>query len=368
LEKEYAGILEILEKGFGFVRQMTFGLPRTRDDIFVSANVIRKYKLRNGCKITGIATPGTKGTFQAATVDTVCDISGPEWQATPNFNQLTVITPEEQLVMEYPGCPASMRILDLIVPVGKGQRGLIVSPPRAGKTVLMQQIADAIAHNYPDVHLIALLVDERPEEVTDMRRSVKGEVFASCNDNELEQHVRLGPLVLDYARRRVEAGQHVVILLDSLTRLGRSFNANLDSSGRTLSGGMDVRGLETPKKMFGSARNIEEGGSLSIIATILVDTGSRMDELIFQEFKGTGNCEIVLDRDLANNRVFPAINIPESGTRKEEKLLKDNLNQFYQLRRYLQKKEKADAMESLLRAITDTRSNKALLANIQVTV
>jgi transcription termination factor Rho len=280
-----------------------------------------------------------------------------------DFGMHDAVSPNEVIRLEGPQSDPAMRIVDLFCPLGKGQRALIVSPPKAGKTILLQQIAQAINSNYPGIELIVLLIDERPEEVTDMRRTIKGEVFASSNDNDYPSHVRLAQLVPEYAKRKAETGKDVVLLLDSLTRLGRAFNVNQKSSGRTMSGGVDIRALEVPKRIFGAARKLENGGSLTIVATILVDTNSRMDELIFQEFKGTGNMELVLDRDLANERIFPAINLGVSGTRREELLFGSDLQQYQVLRRTIARLSTREAMLAVQKLIRIYPSNSKLLSS-----
>ena len=307
------------------------------------------------------------------TIDTVNGLRADEWAGVKEFSHHEVISPFELIRLEAKPREVtdrtghvSLRIVDLFCPIGKGQRALIVSPPKAGKTMLMQHLAHGISFNNPEIELLVLLIDERPEEVTDMRRTIKGEVFASSSDSERGDHVRLAQLVLEYARRKVETGKDVVILLDSLTRLGRAFNIHQKSSGRTMSGGVDIRALEIPKRIFGAARKCEDGGSLTILATALVDTGSRMDELIFQEFKGTGNMELVLDRDLANERVFPSLNISLSGTRREELLFGPAVMQHQALRRSLARMSPRDAMLSALKLMEQYPTNQKLLAKFQV--
>ena len=307
------------------------------------------------------------------TIDTVNGLRADEWAGLKEFSQHEVISPFEHIRLEAKprdvtdrSGHVSMRIVDLFCPIGKGQRALIVSPPKAGKTMLMQHLAHGISFNNAEIELLVLLIDERPEEVTDMRRTIKGEVFASSSDSERGEHVRLAQLVLEYARRKVETGKDVVILLDSLTRLGRAFNIHQKSSGRTMSGGVDIRALEIPKRIFGAARKCEDSGSLTILATALVDTGSRMDELIFQEFKGTGNMELVLDRDLANERVFPSLNISLSGTRREELLFGPAVMQHQALRRSLARMSPRDAMLSALKLMEQYPTNQKLLAKFQV--
>ncbi len=298
---------------------------------------------------------------------TITEIEGQtpdHFLARPGFDDLTAIDPRDRIVLETGQEPLGTRVIDLLTPVGKGQRGLIVAPPRSGKTILLQQIADAVARNHPEIDLTVLLIDERPEEVTEMRRSVKGEVIASSNDREVEEHIRLAQLAFDRARRIAESGGDTMILLDSLTRLARAYN-KASSSGRTMTGGVDIKALDVPKRLFGSARAFEEGGSLTVLATCLIETGSRMDDLIFQEFKGTGNMELVLDRKLAERRVWPAIDIPQSGTRKEERLLDpETLRRVALLRRTLADMKPVEAMEGLVRQLGKFRTNAEFLDRI----
>ncbi len=286
------------------------------------------------------------------------------WMKVPYFEHQTPIMPDEQIRLSKNPDDIEMRVVDLIAPIGKGQRALIVAPPRSGKTVLLKEIAKSVDEYHPDIHLAILLVDERPEEVTDFIRTTKGKVFASSNDKPTSSHIRISELALGYVKRKAEEGEDAVLLIDSLTRLGRAYNAAQSNSGRTLSGGLDIRALEIPKKIFGSARNIEGGGSLTIISTCLVETNSRMDDLIFEEFKGTGNMELVLDRELANDRVFPAINIAASGTRNEDKFIEDSMDERNMVRRYLLKKSPKESMQSLLQVLSRTKSNEELLNQI----
>jgi transcription termination factor Rho len=337
-------------------------------DVFIPASLITKNKLRTGAFVEGTAEEKRNKSSEALTIDRINGVSPAEWLAVKEFSEHEVISPNQVIKLE--GSDASpagrlgkipMRVVDLFCPVGKGQRALIVSPPKAGKTMLMQQLAHAISYNNPEIDLLVLLIDERPEEVTDMKRSIKGEVFASSSDSERGAHVRLAQLILEYAKRKVEVGKDVVILLDSLTRLGRAFNIHQKSSGRTMSGGVDARALEIPKRIFGAARNCEGGGSLTIIATALIDTGSRMDELIFQEFKGTGNMELVLDRDLANERIFPAINLGLSGTRREELLFGEATTLHQNLRRSIARLSPRDAMLAVHKLLAQYPTNELLL-------
>jgi transcription termination factor Rho len=348
-------------------------LAPSNGDIYVSQSLINKYNLRQGVMLEGIA--GSSGQFpskgrrqnrenrgpEAVSLTLINGMTTDKWRDIGEFSSHPAISPNEKITLEGPHSDRAMRIIDLFCPLGKGQRALIVSPPKAGKTILLQQIAQALNANYPEIELIVLLIDERPEEVTDMRRSIKGEVFASSNDNDHASHVRLAQIVPEYAKRKVETGKDVVMLLDSLTRLGRAFNVHQKSTGRTMSGGVDIRALEVPKRIFGSARKFEDGGSLTIVATILVDTNSRMDELIFQEFKGTGNMELVLDRDLANERIFPAMNLGLSGTRREELLFGESLSAHQSLRRSIARLSHRDAMLNVLRLVERSQSNNKLL-------
>ena len=338
------GILEVTDKGHGFLRDPEkFPMLDKASDPFVSRELIKKHLLATGLTVKAHAG-GQRGRNPNVTkLITLNNREPDDYIEITGFDDTTVIDPIERIVLETEPDILSTRIIDLLTPIGKGQRGLLVAPPRTGKTVLLQQIANAVTANHPEVYLIVLLIDERPEEVTDMRRSTKAHVIASSNDKDIETHVKTATLALEMAKRRVEFGDHVMILLDSITRLGRAFNSWTKSSGRTMSGGLDVRGLQFPKKFFGSARMNENGGSLTILATALIETGSRMDEIIFSEFKGTGNMELVLDRNLANRRIYPAINIPESGTRKEERLIKESdLEKINRLRRYLSERAKIE--------------------------
>ncbi len=359
----FSGILEIDPKRFGFVRTLSHGMKFLETDPYVPPKLITQYRLRTGSLIEGTAQSTKSGKSPEVTSITKINTLSPEaWNNLKEFSQHEVVSPHEALKLEGTASNRSMRIVDLFCPVGKGQRALIVSPPKAGKTMLMQQLAHAISINNPEIDLLVLLIDERPEEVTDMRRTIKGEVFASSSDSERGSHVRLAQLILEYAKRKVETGKNAVLLLDSLTRMGRAFNIHQKSSGRTMSGGVDARALEIPKRIFGAARKCEDGGSLTIIATALVDTGSRMDELIFQEFKGTGNMELVLDRELANERIFPAINLNDSGTRREELLFGPMAAQHQALRRALARKTPREAMLAMLKLVEQYPTNEALLS------
>ncbi|MGC8971298.1 MAG: transcription termination factor Rho [bacterium] len=360
------GILEILPDGYGFLRHN--GYVPTSQDIYVSQSQIRRLGLRMGDLIRGpIRLPQTQEKYPALLrVETVNGIPIDKARIRPHFDDLTPIYPIERLVMEADPKDITTRMIDLIAPLGKGQRGLIVSPPKAGKTTVLKKIANSIAINHPEVHLIVLLIDERPEEVTDMERSVNGEVVSSTFDEPPEQHVRVAELVLERAKRLVELKKDVVILLDSLTRLARAYNHVVPPTGRTLSGGLDATALRGPKKFFGSARNIEEGGSLTIIATALVDTGSRMDDVIYEEFKGTGNMEIHLDRKLADKRIFPAIDVRMSGTRKEELLYsEEELKKVWLLRKMLSTIDSEDITEILIEQLSKYKRNEDFLRNLR---
>lgn len=359
------GILDVDPKRFGFLRTPSLTLKQSPSDAYVPPSLITQYHLRPGVTIEGMAETRRGKNPQLIGIGKINGLTPERWGRLREFSAHEVVSPNERIRLEGRDANVSMRIVDLFCPIGKGTRGLIVSPPKAGKTVLLQHLAHAISVNNPDMDLVVMLIDERPEEVTDMRRTVKGEVFASSSDSERGSHVRLAQLVLEYAKRKVESGTHVVLLLDSLTRLGRAFNIHQRSSGRTMSGGVDARALEIPKRIFGAARKLEDGGSLTILATALVDTGSRMDELIFQEFKGTGNMELVLNRDLANERIFPAISLNESGTRREELLFGPDLAQHQMLRRSIARKSPREAMLEVLKLVEQHKDNDVLLGKIQ---
>ncbi len=357
------GVLEVLQDGFGFLRSPEANYLPGPDDIYVSPEMIRMFSLRTGDSIEGvIQAPRENERYFSLVKATKINFDDPERaRHKVHFDNLTPLYPDERLKMEIEDPTIkdrSARIIDLVCPIGKGQRALIVAPPRTGKTVLLQNIAHSIATNHPECYLIVLLIDERPEEVTDMQRSVKGEVVSSTFDEPATRHVAVAEMVIEKAKRLVEHKRDVVILLDSITRLGRAFNTVVPSSGKVLTGGVDANALQRPKRFFGAARNIEEGGSLTIIATALIDTGSRMDEVIFEEFKGTGNSEIVLDRKVADKRVFPAIDILKSGTRKEDLLVdKVDLQKTYVLRRILNPMGTTDAIEFLLSKLKQTKTN-----------
>lgn len=362
------GVLEILPDGFGFLRSPNYNYLPSPEDIYISPAQIRRFDLKKGDTITGpIRPPKDKEKYFALLkVDTINGTTPEKARERILFENLTPLYPDERIIMETTKDKLSMRVLDLISPIGKGQRGLIVAPPRSGKTVLLQNIANSIAANHPDIVLMVLLIDERPEEVTDMQRIVKGEVIASTFDEPPERHVQVAEMAIEKARRLVEHGKDVVILLDSITRLARAFNTVQPHSGKILTGGIDANALHKPKRFFGAARNIEQGGSLTIIATALIDTGSRMDEVIFEEFKGTGNMELVLDRRLADRRVWPSFDLIKSGTRKEELLLHPNeLEKIHQLRDALADLSPIDAMKLLLGRLMKSNNNVEFLLSMK---
>ncbi|HMT08597.1 MAG TPA: transcription termination factor Rho [Pyrinomonadaceae bacterium] len=364
------GVLETLPDGFGFLRAPEYNYLPGPDDIYVSPSQIRKFDLRTGDTVSGQIRPPKEGEryFALIKVEAI-NFEAPE-QAREKvfFDNLTPLYPDEQLRMEitHDADKIAARVIDLVTPIGKGQRGLIVAPPRTGKTMLLQTIANSITENHPEVALIVLLIDERPEEVTDMQRSIKGEVISSTFDEPPTRHVQVADMVIEKAKRLVEHKRDVVILLDSITRLARAHNAVVPPSGKILSGGIDSNALQRPKRFFGAARNIEEGGSLTIIATALIDTGSRMDDVIFEEFKGTGNSEIYLDRKLSDKRLFPAIDLQRSGTRKEELLIgKEDLNRIWVMRRVLNPLSPVEQMEVVLERLGKTKQNSEFLASMQ---
>jgi transcription termination factor Rho len=361
------GVLETLPDGFGFLRAPDYNYLPGPDDIYVSPSQIRRFNLRTGDIISGHIRPPKEGEryFALLKVESINYEDPEKAREKILFDNLTPLYPNERLRLEYQPEDYTTRIVDLLVPVGKGQRGLIVAAPRTGKTMMLQHIAKAIAHNHQEVILIVLLIDERPEEVTDMQRSVDGEVISSTFDEPATRHVQVAEMVIEKAKRLVEHGKDVVILLDSITRLARAYNTVVPPSGKILSGGVDSNALHKPKKFFGAARNIEDGGSLTIIATALIDTGSRMDEVIFEEFKGTGNMEVHLDRRLMDKRVFPAIDINKSGTRKEELLIsREDLNRIWILRKVLSQLSVVEAMEFLLDKMRGTKNNKEFLESM----
>jgi transcription termination factor Rho len=361
------GVLEILPDGYGFLRSPDYNYLPGPDDIYVSPSQIRKFDLKTGDTISGNVRPPHEGEkyFALVKIEAINFESPEETRNKILFDNLTPLYPQERIKMETDREHMSGRVMDLLTPIGKGQRGLIVAPPRTGKTMLLQSIANSVTTNHPEVVLIVLLIDERPEEVTDMQRSVKGEVISSTFDEPAARHVQVAEMVIEKAKRLVEHKRDVVILLDSITRLARAYNTIVPPSGKVLSGGVDSNALQRPKRFFGAARNIEEGGSLTIIATALVDTGSRMDEVIFEEFKGTGNMEVILDRKLVDKRVFPAIDIQRSGTRKEELLIpKEDLQRTWILRRVINPLSPVEAMELLTDKLGKTRNNQEFLHNM----
>lgn len=360
------GILELHPKGYGFLRDPKAGYVSQESDSFVSGSLLEKYGIREGVLITGESIPGGRG--QGPRLKSIQSIEGrlPEQYAEiKNFDSLTPINPYQMIKLETGPTPITMRVMDLLTPIGKGQRALIVAPPRTGKTMLLQEIADSVSKNYPDIYLIVLLIDERPEEVTEMRRRVKGEVVASSLDREVENHIRVSQLVFERAKRMAESGRDVFVLLDSITRTARAFN-KWTNTGRTGTGGLDVKAMDIPKKMFGMARQFDEGGSMTVVGTALIETGSRMDEAIFLEFKGTGNMEMVLSRDLSERRIWPAIDISKSGTRREEKILSpDVLEGVTLLRRSLVSLSPVEAMEQLTRILQKYPTNADFLAKVR---
>jgi transcription termination factor Rho len=362
------GVLEILDEGYGFLRSPDYNYLPGPDDIYVSPSQIKRFDLKTGDTVSGQVRPPKESEryFALLKIEAV-NFENPEIAKHKIlFDNLTPLYPEEKVKLEFKNDDWTTRIMDLMTPIGMGQRGLIVSPPKAGKTIILQKIANAISTNHPDTRLIVLLIDERPEEVTEMKRSVRGEVVSSTFDEPAERHVQVAEMVIEKAKRLVEHGHNVVILLDSITRLARAHNSVVPHSGKILSGGVDSNALHRPKRFFGAARNIEEGGSLTIIGTALVETGSRMDEVIFEEFKGTGNMEIVLDRRLSDRRIFPAMDINRSGTRKEELLLKNGeLNKVWILRKFLAEMNPVEGMEFLLDRVKKTKNNKTFLDSMK---
>jgi transcription termination factor Rho len=361
------GILEVLDEGYGFLRSPNYSYLPGPDDIYVSPSQIKRFNLQTGDTVAGQIRPPKEGErfFALLKIESVNEKSGDESRERILFDNLTPLYPTTRIHLETKEEDLSMRMVDLLTPIGKGQRGLIVSPPRAGKTVLLQKIAKSITTNHPEITLIILLIDERPEEVTDMERSVNAEVVSSTFDEPADRHVQVTNMVLERAKRLVEQGKDVVIVLDSITRLARAHNVVTPHSGRTLSGGVDSNALQKPKRFFGAARNIEEGGSMTIIATALIETGSRMDDVIFEEFKGTGNLELVLDRKLSDRRLFPAVDINKSGTRKEELLLtEEELNRVWVLRKVLNEMNVLEVMEFLINKMKSTKDNKAFLKSM----
>jgi transcription termination factor Rho len=361
------GVLEVLPDGYGFLRSSDYNYLPSPDDIYVSPSQIKKFSLRTGDFVSGQVRPPKEGErfFALLRVEAVNGLAPEGIRERTLFDNLVPVYPTKKINLESAPGEYSMRVMDMLAPIGKGQRGLIVSPPKSGKTILLQKIANSITRNHPEIKLIVLLIDERPEEVTDMERSVQGEVISSTFDEPADRHVQVADMVIEKAKRMVEASEHVVILLDSITRLARAHNIVVPHSGRILSGGVDSNALHKPKRFFGAARNTEDGGSLTIIATALIDTGSRMDDVIFEEFKGTGNMELVLDRDLSDRRIFPAIDVNRSGTRREDLLLKeDDLAKIWILRKILSDFSPVEAMEFLLDKIRGTKNNKDFLNNM----
>jgi transcription termination factor Rho len=361
------GVLELMQDGYGFLRSTYYNYLASPDDIYVSPSQIKLFALKTGDTVKGQIRPPKEGEkyFALLRVDSVNGRTTEEIRDRIPFQHLTPLFPEERLNLSTKPSQLSTRILDLFAPIGKGQRGMIVAQPKTGKTVLLQEIANAISENHPEVYLMILLIDERPEEVTDMARNVKAEVIASTFDETAERHVKISNIVLDKAKRMVECGHDVVILLDSITRLARAYNTVVPSSGKILSGGVDANALHKPKRFFGAARNVENGGSLTIIATALIETGSKMDEVIFEEFKGTGNMELQLDRKLANKRIYPAIDVPASGTRREDLLMdKDELNRVWILRKFMSDMNSVEAMEFLKDRMKGTRDNDEFLISM----
>ncbi len=361
------GVVELTREGHGFVRRPEHGYETMQDDPYIPPQLVRQHGIRDGvlvgCELGSAKRPGQNP--QVLGFTSIGGVAPHLYRKLPHWDDLVVVDPEPRIELTKSSSDITLRIVDMLCPIGFGQRGLLVSPPRAGKTMVLQKLAQAIQTDYPEIYLIVLLVDERPEEATAMRRATTGEVAVSTNDKPPESHTRLVEVVLKKARRLVEAGRDVVILMDSLTRLGRAYNLLARGGGRTLSGGMDSRTLEKPKAFFGGARKIENGGSLTIIATALIDTGSRLDQVIFEEFKGTGNMELVLDRELAEQRIWPAIDVNKSGTRKEEKLLKPAfLEKVYLLRRVLNKVRPLEAMDLLISRLQESRTNEEFLAKI----
>ncbi len=363
---EGVGLLELHPNGYGFLRNSDNNYSRERTDPFVPGTTIEKFGLRPGVMIRGMVQPARRQ--QGPRLREILDVDGmppEEYASVKRFDELTAINPDHWYRLETGPEPLTTRVMDLLTPLGKGQRALIVAPPRSGKTIMLQHISHGISTNHPDTKLIVLLVDERPEEVTDMKRNVNGEVIASSLDEDIESHVRLSQLVVERCRRLAEMGQDVFLLMDSITRLARAFNKWVGNTGRTMSGGVDIKAMDIPKKLFATARSFEEGGSLTIVGTALVDTGSRMDDLIFQEFKGTGNMELVLDRKLADRRIWPAIDISQSGTRREELLLSpETLHAVTMLRRTLTTMHPVEAMEQLTKQLTRFKTNEEFITLI----
>jgi len=361
-----SGVLELDVQGGGFLRSTAQSYTPRPDDPYVPPELVKRHQLRGGELLVGQGATADPGRTRIERLVSIEDIPAGAWMPSTPLHETVAIDPTEPLHFDTPGGPLTMRVVELFTPIGRGQRGLIVAPPRTGKTILLQHMARGIAINHPETYMMVLLIDERPEEVTEMRRSVRGDVIASSNDQDVNSHIRVARLAIERARRMVEVGRHVVVLLDSITRLARAFNAYVGTSGRTMTGGLDIRALHEPKQIFGSARNVEGAGSLTIIATALIQTGSRADEHIFQEFKGTGNMEMVLSRDLANLRIWPALDLAQSGTRKEEKLLDpQTLRKVYMLRRQLDGLPPDKKMLTLLQRMQPYRDLRSFLASLQ---
>ncbi len=361
----FTGILEVMNDGYGFLRSIDGNFANSSNDTYVSSTQIKRFALRNGDIVTGqVRAPKEQEKYYALLkIEAINYLPPEESKKRPLFDNLTPLYPQEKLKLEYNPMKLTGRVIDLFSPIGKGQRALIVAPPRTGKTELLKEVAHGITHNNPDAALMVLLVDERPEEVTDMQRSVKGEVYASTFDLPAQNHVRTAEMVIERAKRRVELGQDVIILLDSITRLARAYNTVTPSSGKVLSGGVDANALHKPKRFFGAARNIENGGSLTIVATALIETGSRMDEVIFEEFKGTGNAEVVLSRHVADRRIYPAIDVTKSGTRKEELLTDpETLQKVWAIRNAMQNMEEVEGLKFLFSKMLKTKSNEEFLS------
>lgn len=360
---ETLGVLELMGKGFGFLRSPEYSFQPGPQDIYVPPQVVRTYRLVHGAEISGLTAPGKKGE-QLTEVQRIAGVAPDSFQARTPFDRLTAISPDQRFHLGQSGLP-SMRVMELIAPIGKGTRGLIVAPPKSGKTRLLQEIAQAIHHTEPQTRIIALLIDERPEEVTQFRRNIPAEVLASSSDQPIDQHTRLAELTMAHVRTELEVGRDVVVLVDSITRLVRAFNLHGRGSGRTMSGGIDARATEIPRRLFGLARNIEKGGSVTVIGTALIETGSQMDDYVYEELKSTGNSELVLDRSLAESRIFPAVNIPRSGTRREDLLFSEaEMIGLTALRRWLSKGTPKAAMVGLLKLLDQTKDNEDLLARL----
>jgi transcription termination factor Rho len=366
IEGTFEGVVELHNRGYGFLRDPKRNYAAEDSNPFVSSSLVEKYRLREGVLVRGEVGAGTHNQGpRLLEVETIDGLIPEEYDKIRHFDQLTAINPFEQIRLETGPRPLTMRVMDLLCPIGKGQRALLVAPPRTGKTMLLQDIAHAVSVNHPEIHLMVLLIDERPEEVTEMRRLVKGEVISSSLDNDVESHIRIAQLIIERAKRLAEEGKDVFILLDSITRLARAFN-KYSNTGRTATGGLDIRALDVPKKLFGQARRFDEGGSLTVCGTALIDTGSRMDEAIFQEFKGTGNMEMMLSRELADRRIWPSIDITRSGTRREEKILAaDLLEGITMLRRSLISLSPVEAMEQLTKTMERFPTNREFLTKIR---